>query len=85
MSADVAGLLTTWAASIHSDTLDVSVHCDGEDISGPLAELLADAAVEIDRLRDLGLRLYVALRDYRTTDPDAIGALLREVAAGGED
>lgn len=25
------------------------------------------------------------LRDYRTTDPDAIGALLREVAAGGED
>ncbi len=76
---DIVDELRLWVDSIDDG--------DGE-VCGPdlaeLGEICSDAAEEIDRLRDLGLRLYVALRDYRTLDPAAIGTLLREVANGSE-
>ena len=62
---DTVPLLRLWATEVDGERVDLT----DDEVSDALASTLRDAADEIDRLRDLGFRLYVALRDRRTTDP----------------
>ena len=79
--SDVVPLLRLWAE--HLDAGDEHpVDLTDDEVTDALIATIRDAADEIDRLRDLGLRLYVALRDYPTTDPAEIAALLAEVKDG---